>query len=128
MIISSIALKTATTCIFGCALKYYFDTKVLGVKPRLTHKAGKDYKKLTQEVFDRINPVGENPLKLYEKIDAKEANPKGIILELAEMLKKFKGNLYDNKLRTHEGPSTVEEGIEFAKEQQNLPLSSYMKS
>jgi len=87
--------------------KGHFDTEVPGVKSTSTPKARKNYRKLAQEVFDRINLVRENP--------------KGIIPEFAEMLKKFKGDLYDNKLRTHEGAAAVEEAIEFAKGQQSLP-------
>jgi uncharacterized protein YkwD len=82
-----------------------FDAKEPGVKP--AYKAHHDYKKLAQEVFLRINLI--------------RGNPKGIIPEFIEMVKKFKGNLYDNVLRTYEGAAAVEEAIEFVKGQLALP-------
>eukprot|EP00826_Nyctotherus_ovalis_P010378 TRINITY_DN12741_c0_g1_i8.p1 TRINITY_DN12741_c0_g1~~TRINITY_DN12741_c0_g1_i8.p1 ORF type:complete len:380 (-),score=125.60 TRINITY_DN12741_c0_g1_i8:103-1242(-) len=67
----------------------------------------KDYKKLAEEVLDRINYSRTTPQKL--------------IPEFTEMTKKFKDNLYNNLIRTHEGVAAVQEALEFLKAQQSLP-------
>jgi uncharacterized protein YkwD len=67
----------------------------------------KDYKQLARDVLSRINYVRAKPQKLIPMFE--------------EMSKKFKGDLYDNILRTREGASAVLEACEFVKKQEPLP-------
>lgn len=63
--------------------------------------------KLAEDVLDQINYARANPQKL--------------VPVFTEMSKKFKGNLYNNILRTKEGVAAVLEALEFVKKQSPLP-------
>lgn len=62
---------------------------------------------LAEDVLNQINYVRANPQKL--------------VPVFTEMSKKFKGNLYNDILRTNEGVSAVLEALEFVKKQSPLP-------
>lgn len=90
-------------------------TSTTSARPRTTPRTSttaaasseKDYRKLAEDVLDRVNYV--------------RANPRTLVPTLTEMSTKFSGNLYDGVLRTREGAPAVLEALEFVRTQKPLP-------